>query len=119
MRCWDRRKILSNCFSFSFSISADLPSLDDEESTVSLCQVRVQFDGSHEFDDRTLLSVLSTLKTHDFFIGQPVWGPADTLLYLCEHRLKVGLRQTILDKELHNVIKNAPGSSGRLAWSCA
>lgn len=104
---------------FFFLISADLPSLDDEESTVSLCQVRVQFDGLHEFDDRTLLAVLSTLKTHDFFIGQPVWGPADTLIYLCEHRLKIGLRQTILDKELQNVIKNAPGSSGRLAWSCA
>ena len=56
---------------------------------------------------------------HDFFIGQPVWGPADTLLYLCEHRLKVGLKQTILDKELLNVIKHGPISSGRVAWSCA
>ncbi|CAF0746609.1 unnamed protein product [Rotaria sp. Silwood1] len=92
---------------------------DDEETTVSLCQIRVQFDGLNGFDDRTLLSLLATLKMHDFFIGQPVWGPLDTLLYLCEHRLKVGLKQSILDRELHNVIKNGPVSSGRLAWSCA
>ena len=111
-------------FSFCsfFSISATLPGSDDdaEQSTVSLCQVRVQFDGTHEFDDRTLLALLSALKMHDFFIGQPVWGPADTLFYLCEHRLKIGLRQTILDKELRDVLKNTPGSSSaRLAWSCA
>ncbi|CAF1014316.1 unnamed protein product [Rotaria sp. Silwood1] len=92
---------------------------DDEETTVSLCQIRIQFDGLNGFDDRTLLSLLATLKMHDFFIGQPVWGPLDTLLYLCEHRLKVGLKQSILDRELHNVIKNGPVSSGRLAWSCA
>ncbi len=104
-------------FFFFFKILAD-PGGNDEEATVSLCQIRVQFDGSHEFDDRTLLSLLLTLKMHDFFIGQPVWGPSDTLLYLCEHRLKVGVRQSILDRELHNAIKHAPISSGRLAWSC-
>ncbi|CAF0911870.1 unnamed protein product [Adineta ricciae] len=91
----------------------------DEETTVSVCQIRVELDGSHTFDDRTLLSMLARLKIHDFSIGQPVWGPSDTVLYLCEHRLKVGLKQTILDKELHQVMKNIPVSSGRLAWSCA
>ena len=104
---------------FFLKILADFGGIGEEEATVSLCQIRVQFDGSHEFDDQTLLSLLSTLKMHDFFIGQPVWGPSDTLLYLCEHRLKVGFRQSILDRELHNVIKNARISSGRLAWSCA
>jgi hypothetical protein len=56
---------------------------------------------------------------HDFLIGQPVWGPSYTLLYLCEHRLKIGLKQSTLDRELHNVIKNGPVSSARLGWSCA
>jgi len=100
-------------------ILADGSDIGDEETTVSLCQVRFQFDGSYGLDDRTLLSLLATLKMHDFYIGQPVWGPSDTLLYLCEHRLKGGFKQIILDKELHNVIKNAPISVGRLAWSCA
>ena len=104
---------------FSIFFLADVLEIDDEETTVSLCQIRVQLDSSHEYDDRTLLSVLSTLKMHDFFIGQPVWGAPDMLLYLCEHRLKNGLKQSILDRELHNVIKNGPSLSGRLAWSCA
>jgi hypothetical protein len=96
----------------------DFGGIYDEETTVSICQIRVQFDGVHEFDDRTLLGLLSTLKMHDFLIGQPVWGPTDTLLYLCEHRLKGGFRLALLDRELNNVIKNSPISSGRLAWTC-
>ncbi|CAF0940907.1 unnamed protein product [Adineta ricciae] len=104
----------------SYSLrSTDLLDPGDEEATVSVCQIRMQLDGSYTFDDRTLLSMLARLKIHDFSIGQPVWGPSDTVLYLCEHRLKVGLKQTILDKELHQVMKNIPISSGRLAWSCA
>ncbi|UJR33038.1 hypothetical protein I4U23_020497 [Adineta vaga] len=99
--------------------SSDVNELDDEEATVSVCQIRVQLDGSYTFDDRLLLSVLARLKMHDFFIGQPVWGPPDTLFYLCEHRLKVGLKQTTIDKELYNVLKNSRISSGRLVWSCA
>jgi len=101
------------------SISEDVNEIDDEEVTVSLCQIRAQFDDTDRFDDRTLLSLLATLKMHDFLIGQPVWGPSYTLLYLCEHRLKVGLKQSIIDRELHNVIKHSPVSSGRLAWSCS
>ena len=107
------------CLYYFLLISADLLDLGDEEATVSVCQIRVQLDGSYTFDDRTLLSILARLKMHDFSIGQPVWGPSDTVFYLCEHRLKVGLKQTILDKELHQVMKNIPISSGRLAWSCA
>jgi hypothetical protein len=59
------------------------------------------------------------MKMRDFYIGQPVWGPADTLLYLCEHRLKVGFKQLTLDKELNHVMKNGPTSSNRVIWSCA
>lgn len=93
---------------------------DDEETTISLCQIRVQFDSdSHNYDDRTLVSLLATLKMHDFLIGQPVWGAADTLLYLCEHRLKIGLKQSVIDRELFNVIKHGPSSTNRLAWTCA
>ncbi|CAF1053000.1 unnamed protein product [Adineta steineri] len=90
-----------------------------EEPSVSLCHIRYQYDGSYGFDDRTLLILLATLKMHDFIIGQPLWGSSDTLLYLCEHRLKVGLKQTLLDRVLHNVIKNGPSSAGHLTWSCA
>lgn len=99
---------------------ADVNEVDEEESTVSLCQIRVQFDSnSNTYDDRTLVSLLATLKMHDFFIGQPVWGAADTLLYLCEHRLKVGLKQSTVERELTSVIRNGPSSSSRFAWTCA
>jgi hypothetical protein len=58
---------------------------------------------------------------HDFQIGQPVSGPSDTLLYLCEHRLKTGLKQITIDKKLNTIIKNSGTSSSlkRLVWSCA
>ncbi|CAF0949900.1 unnamed protein product [Rotaria sordida] len=102
-----------------YSLTDNAGENNDEEITVSLCQIHVQIDGSDGFDDRTLLSLLATLKMHDFFIGQPVWGPSNTLLYLCEHRLKIGVKQSILDRELHNTIKNGPILSGRFAWSCA
>ena len=96
-----------------------LKEIVDEEASVSLCQVHAQFDKSNEFDDRLLLALLATLKMHDFQIGQPVWGSSEALLYLCEHRLKTGLKQSIIDKELNKVIKNIGASSKRVAWSCA
>jgi hypothetical protein len=102
-----------------FSVLADVIETEEEESSVTLCQIRVQFAGSDGYDDRALLSLLAKLKHQDFFIGQPVWGPADTLLYLCEHRLKSGLKQSKIDKELNKVMKNSPVLSGRLAWTCA
>jgi hypothetical protein len=46
-------------------------------------------------------------------------GPSDTLLYLCEHRLKAGLKQTTIAKELNNIIKTSGTSSKHLNWSCA
>ena len=93
--------------------------ITSEEISVSLCQIHVQHDGSNTFDDRTILSLLAKLKMYDFQIYQPVWGPVDTLLYLCEHRLKTGVQQTIIDKELNNIIKQSTTSTKRLAWSCA
>ena len=92
---------------------------DDDEALVSLCQVHVQSDGSDAFDDRTLLALLATFKMHDFQIRQPVWGPSNTLIYLCEHPLKLGLKQSTIDQDLTNVIKNSGGSSKRFTWSCA
>jgi hypothetical protein len=56
---------------------------------------------------------------HDFQIGQPIWGPSNTLLYLCEHRLKTGLNQTIIEKELNAIVKNSGSASKHLGWSCA
>ncbi len=98
---------------------ATVHEIHDDETSVSLCQIYVQYDASNAFDDRTLLSVLAILKMHDFQIGQPVWGPSDTFLYLCEHRLKTGLKQAILNQELNTVIKNSGSTSKHLAWSCA
>jgi hypothetical protein len=92
--------------------------LDDDETSVSLCQVRARSDDSIIFEDQTLLSLLAVLKTNDFRIGQPVWGPSDTLLYLCEHHLKVGVKYTALNKELNAIIKYAGASSRYLAWTC-
>ncbi len=91
----------------------------DDETPVSLCQIHVQLDPSNTFDDRAVLALLAILKKHDFQIGQPVLGPSDTLLYLCEHRLKTGLKQGTIDKELNSIMKNSGASSQRLAWSCA
>jgi hypothetical protein len=102
-----------------FSISAVVKKVDHEETSVTLCQVHVKYDQSYEFDDRALLSLLATLKMHDFQIGQPVWGSSDALLYLCEHRLKTGLKQSIIDQELNKAIKNNGASAKRVAWSCA
>jgi hypothetical protein len=93
--------------------------VENEDISVALCQVHARFDESDTFDDRTLLSLLATLKLHDFQIGQPVWGPSGSLLYLCEHRLKTGLKQSSLHQELHSVMKNSGASSKRVAWSCA
>ncbi|CAF1367924.1 unnamed protein product [Rotaria magnacalcarata] len=93
--------------------------VNDKERNISLCQIRARFDGLDGFDDRTLLLLLAELKMQDFLIGQPVWGPLDTLIYLCEHRLKVGLKLSKLEAALHKVIINGPESSTHLAWSCA
>ncbi|CAM2707193.1 unnamed protein product [Rotaria socialis] len=79
--------ILILLISYSLRSSNDVE-VNDEERNITLCQIRAQFDGSDGFDDRTLLSLLAELKMQDFLIGQPVWGPLDTLIYLCEHRLK-------------------------------
>lgn len=86
---------------------------------MSLCQIHFHFNGIDPFDDHALLSLLAVFKMNDFYIGQPVWGPEATLLYLCEHRLKLGLKQSTLEEELKSVLKATPLSSGRLAWSCA
>lgn len=115
---WYASDIKFSCLRES-SVLADLNETEDEESSVTLCQIRVQFAGSDGYDERTLLLLLAELKNQDFSIGQPVWGPADTLLYLCEHRLKAGLKQSKVDKELNRVIKNSPVLSGRLVWTCA
>ncbi len=93
--------------------------INDDETSVSVCHVHAQFGESDTFDDRKLLKLLAVFKMYDFQIGQPVWGPSNTLLYLCEHRLKTGLKQTTIDKELNNVIKTSGPSSKRIAWSCA
>ncbi|CAF0988273.1 unnamed protein product [Rotaria sp. Silwood1] len=92
---------------------------DDEEASVSLCQVHFQSDDSNGFEDQTLLTALAILKMHDFQIGQPVWVPSNALLYLCEHRLKSGLKQSVIDQELKTALKNSGTSSKRLVWSCA
>ncbi|CAF1500479.1 unnamed protein product [Adineta ricciae] len=92
---------------------------NDEETFVSLCQVHVQSDESNLFDDQTLLSLLAILKMHDFQIGQPVWGPANTRLYLCEHPLKAGLKQSTIDNEFNSILQSTRDSSKRYAWSCA
>ncbi|CAF3191605.1 unnamed protein product [Rotaria socialis] len=110
--------ILILLISYSLRSSNDVE-VNDEERNITLCQIRAQFDGSDGFDDRTLLSLLAELKMQDFLIGQPVWGPLDTLIYLCEHRLKVGLKLSKLERALHNVIRNGRESSTHLAWSCA
>ncbi|CAF2586158.1 unnamed protein product [Rotaria sp. Silwood2] len=93
--------------------------IDDQETSVSLCQLHFQLDESNGFDDETLLEALAILKMHDFQIGQPVWIPSNILLYLCEHRLKSGLKQSVIDQELKTVIKDSGISSKRLVWSCA
>jgi len=90
-----------------------------DEISVSLCQVHVRFDESNTFNNRAVLLLLSVLKKYDFQISQPILGPSDTLLYLCEHRLKTGLKQTIIYNELNNIIKASGTSSKHLAWSCA
>lgn len=56
---------------------------------------------------------------NDFRIGQPVWGPANNLLYLCEHKLKVGLKHSMIDQELHAVMKEMGAAAKSIAWSCA
>lgn len=56
---------------------------------------------------------------NDFLIGQPIWGPSDTLIYLCEHRLKIGVLQLKLDKKLNNVVNTMADSSTNITWSCA
>jgi hypothetical protein len=93
--------------------------IDTDETSVSLCQVRVQFNESNIFDDRTILLLLTIFKKNNFQINPPVWGPSDTLLYLCEHRLTTGLKQKTIDKELNNIIKDSGKSSKHLAWLCA
>ncbi|CAF3321551.1 unnamed protein product [Rotaria socialis] len=92
--------------------------IDNEEASVSLCQVHAQLDEFDRFDDQTLLSVLAALKSHDFHIGQPVWGPSNNILYLCEHQLKAGLKHSIIDQELKTVLKNHGESRKHLAWTC-
>lgn len=104
---------------FFLSILAYSGITEEEETLVSLCQVHTQLDESHGFDDRTLLSLLAALKMHDFKIGQPVWGPSNTLMYLCEYRLKSGPKLTAIEQELKTVIKNNGASSKNLGWSCA
>ena len=101
-----------------FSLLAVAKQLDGDDTSVSLCQVRARSDDAIIFEDQALLSLLSVLKMNDFRIGQPVWGPSDTLLYLCEHRLKVGVKHATLDKELNAIIKYAGASSRYLAWTC-
>ncbi len=56
---------------------------------------------------------------NDFQIGQPVLGSSNTLIYLCEHPLKSGLKQSIIDQELNDILKNSGESSKRFTWSCA
>ena len=92
--------------------------LDEDHSSVSLCQIRVQFDGSTAFDDHTLLLILSTLKMYDFHLGQPTWGPSDVLIYLCEHQLKTGLHRSILNREFNTILNKAGPSSRSLTWTC-
>ncbi|CAF1178574.1 unnamed protein product [Adineta steineri] len=92
---------------------------EDNDISISLCQIHVQSDELDLFDDRVLLSLLSTLKMHDFQIGQPVWGPMNNRLYLCEHPLKAGLKQSIIDDEFKNIIRNHGESATRFTWSCA
>jgi hypothetical protein len=93
--------------------------LDDDETMVSLCQVRVRIDESSIFDDRTLLLLLTVLKTNDFNIGQPARGPSDTLLYLCQHSLKSGVKHSIIHKELHSIMKYTGTQSRDAGWTCA
>lgn len=89
-----------------------------EEPSVNLCQVHVQYLGSEFPDDRTVLTILAQLKMFDFKIGQPVWGPAETLLYLCEHQLKCGMKQSKLDQELYKIVKSSALPSTRVSWTC-
>jgi len=56
---------------------------------------------------------------NDFQIGQPVWGSSNTLIYLCEHSLKSGLKQSRIDQESNDILKNSGESSKRFTWSCA
>ena len=113
-----RSSFLSSTISFHFS--AETPEIEEvEEPSVSLCQIHVQYLGSEYPDDRSVLSVLSQLKMFDFKIGQPVWGPAETLLYLCEHQLKSGVKQTKLDQELYKIVKTFALPSTRVSWTCA
>ncbi|UJR14128.1 hypothetical protein I4U23_001122 [Adineta vaga] len=92
---------------------------EDAETSISLCQIHVQSDESNLFDDQILLALLATFKMHDFQIGQPVWGPSNTRLYLCEHPLKAGLKQSTIDNDLNSIIRNGGDASKRFAWSCA
>lgn len=81
--------------------------------------MHAQSDESNILNDRTLLALLATFKMHDFQIRQPVLGPSNTLIYLCEHPLKTGLKQSTIDQELNKVIKNDGELSKRFSWSCA
>ena len=103
-----------------FPLLVEPPEVEEvEEPSVSLCQVHVQYLGAESPDDRAILSVLAQLKTFDFKIGQPVWGPAETLVYLCEHRLKAGVKQAKIDQELYKIVKGIALPSTRVSWACA
>ena len=109
----------SPCLDFE-SLLAVVRVIDDEDETsVSLCQIHARVDALEPFNDRTLLSLLVTLKMFDFQIRPPVRGPSDTLLYLCEHRLKAGPKQSSLARELNSIIRHDRVSSADLAWTCA
>lgn len=128
-RCSPRFSSLfdANWYGFVFIRRVDFSSLlveppeieEVEEALVSLCQIHVQYLGAEFPDDRTILSVLAQLKAFDFKIGQPVWGPTETLVYLCEHRLNSGVKQTKIDQELHRIVKSLALPSTRVSWTCA
>lgn len=109
----DRECLLIDCHLVDRSQS------DEEEATVNLCQVHVHYLGSDSYDDQGVLAVLSKLKMFDFKIGQPTWGPGETLMYLCEHRLKSGAKRTKINQELSKTLKSMSIPLARVTWTCA
>ena len=101
----------------SYTVRNNMSSSDDR--SVSICHVYARYNLAEQFDDRRLLSLLSKFKMLDFHIGQPILSSNNGLLYLCEHRLKTGIKQTILDNELNDIMQTNTIIFKHLSWTCA
>lgn len=95
--------------------------IEIDDRSVSICQIYARYNLSEPtFDDQILLSILSKFKSLDFQINQPVsLCNNNGLIYLCEYRLKTGLKQVILNQQFNDIMQTKPILFKHLSWTCA